>query len=104
MARRNSVMLLQELFTDLRRGTGAHVIAAAAGREFAYEQDTLKNGVLTYCVLEALRRRKPDNNREGGVRVTELRDYVTERVQQLTGGLQTPTSRRENVEFDFPVL
>lgn len=34
---------------------------------------------------------------------SEVRDYVIEKVQALTQGRQNPTSRRENLEFDFPI-
>jgi len=65
----NSFEIMQELFTNLNRGSGAMVISAA----------------------------------DGEVTVSELRSYVTEQVQELTNGRQKPTSRQENVEFDFRV-
>jgi hypothetical protein len=34
---------------------------------------------------------------------SEIRDYVSEKVKKLTKGKQTPTSRKENLEFDFRV-
>jgi hypothetical protein len=95
--------LLGELFADLRRGSGAMVIASAGGAEFAFESPRWKNGVFTYALLEGLGDRKADLNKDGEVRVSELRDYVVRRVQELTGGRQTPTARRENLEVDFPV-
>jgi hypothetical protein len=33
--------------------------------------------------------------------VAELQRYVFEKVQFYTNGLQKPTSRRENLDFDF---
>ena len=104
VAFRNSLALVQELFSDLRRGAGEHIIVAVTGSDLASERESLKNGVFTHCILEALRDHKADKNGDGEVSVTELRDYVAERVQQITGGSQMPTVRRENVEFDFPVL
>ena len=35
--------------------------------------------------------------------MSELRDYVITSVLRLTGGAQKPTSRRDNLEFDFEV-
>jgi WD40 repeat protein/uncharacterized caspase-like protein len=96
--------LLNELFADLRRGCGGMVISSASGAEFALESPRWKNGVFTYAVLEGLSDRKADLNGDGEIRVSELREYVTSRVQALTAGEQTPTSRRENLEIDFPVF
>lgn len=95
--------LLGELFADLRRGTGAVVIASAAGSEFALESARWQNGAFTYAVLEGLADRKADLNGDGQVQVSELQEYVSRRVRELTAGRQTPSARRENLELDFPV-
>ena len=94
---------MQELFADLRRGTGAMVISSASGVEFAYESADWKNGVFTYALLEGLKSGKCDTNKDKEVQISELKDYVFKRVSELTNGKQHPTSRRENLEFDFVV-
>jgi hypothetical protein len=99
----NSFQLMQELFADLRKGTGAVVISSASGAEFALESDVWQNGVFTYSILEGLEDRKCDTNQDGAVQVSELKDYVFDRVTELTNGKQHPTSRRENLEHDFVV-
>jgi WD40 repeat protein len=96
--------LLRELFADLRRGSGATVISAAAGQEFAYEDRIWHNGAFTYAVLEGLRLGKADRDQNGRITLSELRDYVTMRVQELTSNRQTPTSRRENLAFDYTIF
>jgi len=99
----NSFELMQELFADLRRGTGAMVISSAGGAEFAFESSEWKNGVFTYSILEGIRTGKVDTNKDGEIVVSELRNYVFARVKELTQGKQNPTSRQENLEFDFRV-
>ncbi|OQX99059.1 MAG: hypothetical protein B6I20_10340 [Bacteroidetes bacterium 4572_117] len=42
----NSFELMKELFTDLRRSSGAVVISSAAGGEYAYEGGMMKNGKM----------------------------------------------------------
>lgn len=96
-----SAELLSEAFNDLRHGTGAAVIASAGGVEFALESPEWNNGVFTYALLHGLRSREADTNANGQVTVSEVRDYVTKRVKELTGGRQTPTARRENLLVDF---
>ena len=98
-----SFELQRDLFADLRRGSGAIVIASASGVEYALESDQFRNGVFTYSVLEGLRTMAADADKNGRVSVSELRDYVIDKVVALTAGGQTPTSRRDNVEFDFDV-
>ncbi len=96
--------LLGELFSDLRRGSGASVIASAGAFEAAIESDAYKNGVFTYALLRALGGDEVDKNRDRRVAVSELRNFVGDEVARLTAGAQRPTARRENIAFDFPVL
>jgi len=86
---------MQSLFINVGRGTGATIISAAAGTQFAQERGTLGNGVFTYAILEAL------NQQPEGIRISALRQHVSRRVEQLTNGLQQPTSRQETSEYDW---
>lgn len=99
----HSRRLVEEMFADLRRGTGAVVISAAGGAEFAIESADWKNGVFTYAVLDGLNTARSDANGDGQVQVSELRDYVLDVVPRLTQGRQLPTARRDNLTSDFPV-
>ncbi|MGA2078880.1 MAG: caspase family protein [Terriglobia bacterium] len=98
----NSITLQEELFADLRRGSGAQIIAASGGMEFAYEGGQLQNGVFTAAVLEGLNG-KASSTPNSAPTVSQLRDYVAQRVGQLTSGQQRPTVRRENLDYDFPL-
>ena len=100
---KNSFELMQMLFSDLRRGTGATVISSASGLEYAYEGETWENGVFTYAMLEGLKSGACDLNGDGSVQVSELKSYVFDKVSELTNGKQNPTSRKENLEYDFTV-
>jgi len=94
---------MKELFVDLRRGTGAIVISSSGGGEFAYESPKWKNGVFTYAFLEGIKSGNADANEDGEILVSEIREYAFDKVQQLTNNMQNPTSRRDNLEFDFRV-
>lgn len=96
--------VLAELFADLRRSSGAFIIAASGASEYAIETARFKNGVFTHCVLKALRQSHADRNKDNLIRVSELHSYVSEQVEALTGGLQRPISRRENLTNDFTVI
>jgi WD40 repeat protein len=98
----HSAELMREMFTDLRRGTGAVAVAAAGGLQYALESKEWQNGVFTYALLRGLGG-AADKNKDGKVQVSELRDYVLEEVRRLTDGRQAPTVRRENLDFDFPL-
>jgi WD40 repeat protein len=99
----NSFRLMKELFADLRRGSGAIVISSAGGVEFAFESDKLKNGVFTYVLMNALRSMRANENNDSVITISELQKYVMKTVSELTAGRQNPTTRRENLEFDFEV-
>jgi WD40 repeat protein len=99
----NSFELMQELFTNLNRGSGAMVISAAAGKGYALESKEWNNGVFTYAVINGLRNKSADLNKDGKVNVSELRDYVVSEVVKLTNGAQRPTCRKDNTDFDFRI-
>ena len=91
---KNSFELMQSLFVNVGKSTGATIISAAAGNQFALERGDLKNGVFTYSLLEAM-------NKYSTIKISELKKIVGERVEQLTNGMQKPTSRNENVAVDW---
>ncbi len=100
---KNSFELMQDLFANLSRGTGANVISAAAGTGFALESAEWNNGVFTYCVLNGIKNLKADINDDKTVTISELKDYVSKEVERLTNGMQKPTSRRESLQYDWNI-
>ncbi len=100
---KNSFALMKEVFADLRRGTGATVIASAGGLEYALEGDEWKNGVFTYCLLHGLRNGTADQNKDQKIYLSELQRFLQSEVPKLTNGRQQPTSRIENLINDFQV-
>lgn len=99
----NSVELMQEVFSDVRKGTGATVISSAGGAEYAMESDEWQNGLFTYCLINGLKQKKADANYDGEINVSELRYYVYNAVKTLSDGKQKPTARSENLSLDYRV-
>ena len=91
---KSSFELMQSIFVNVGRSTGATIISAATGTQLALEKNNLKNGVFTFCVLEAL-------DKYPSMKISELRRMVSARVEELTNGLQKPTSRNENIAVDW---
>jgi|GEM_PF-1149511 len=103
----SSFELMQHLFSDLSGSNGAVVISAAGGMEYAFESPEWNNGVFTYSIREGIFSKFADKyyggNNDGNVTVQELANYVNKRVSELTSGKQRPTSRRENIEFNWVI-
>lgn len=93
---KGSMELMEELFVNVGKSTGATVISAAAGTQFALEKNNLRNGVFTYSLLEYLQQHEHAT-------IRELKQYVNQRVKQLTAGLQVPTARNENIILNWEV-
>lgn len=96
-----ALLVQQDLFADLRRGTGAVVISSSSGSEYSLEGAQWRNGVFTYAVLQGLTAGRADRDGDGLITVSELQTYVIDEVRRLTRGAQNPTVRRENLDFDF---
>jgi hypothetical protein len=93
---KGSVELMKELFADVGKSTGATIISAAAGTQFSLENNNLKNGVFTYSILEYMQQ-------HDHATVNELKQYVDQRVPELTAGMQVPTTRNENNELNWSI-
>lgn len=95
--------LMKQVFLDLRRGTGATVISSSGGTELAFESPKYKNGLFTYSLIDGLKNKKADINKDEIITVSELQAYLIEEVKQLSNGKQVPTSRIHNKEMDYRV-
>lgn len=93
--------LMKFLFTDLRKGTGATVVSSSGGVELSIETNLLKNGLFTYVLINGLKSGEADLNQDGKIYVSEIQAYTQQKVHDLSNGLQTPTSRIQNMELDY---
>lgn len=103
--KKTSFQIMQSQFYDLDRGNGSYIISAAGGREFAYESEEWGNGVFTYSFLNALDELR--NVDFGGqvtpIKISDLSEKIYKMVLDLTDGKQKPTSRSENIEWDWEI-
>lgn len=97
----NTLELSKALFGDMRKGTGATVISAAGGTEFAAEGVNSENGLFTASFIEGIKTRYADWNRDRSYTVSEMRTFVSNQVIKKSNGNQVPTSREENIKNDF---
>ncbi len=90
---------------DLARRAGAVVPSSARGGEYSYESKTIENGFFTEAVLEALGG-KGDADGDQRLDSWELRDFVSQRVTEMTGGRQHPTVDRDNIHarISLPIV
>lgn len=95
----NSFELMQSLFYDLDRGNGSFVISAAGGKEYAFESKDWGNGVFTYSFIKAIQELSEKDDEK--INISELKDYIYRSVTRLTKNKQKPTSRSENLEWDW---
>lgn len=95
----SSFELMLQMFSDPSFGTGTAVLGASGGAEYAYEKDG--HGLFTRTLLDILDAK--ESYKDGVITVSTIQRLVSQRVSQLTGGAQVPTSRRAPAEFDFAV-
>lgn len=95
--------VMQNLFADLRRGAGAHVISSAGGTQYAQESDDWGNGIFTGCLLEGLKEQHADLDRDGAVTILELQEYLKLEVYERTNGEQKPNARVPNYANNYTI-
>ncbi len=81
---------------------GAVVFASSTGKQYSLEDQAWGNGAFTKALVEGLDG-KADYTGKGTISINMLDLYLSERVKQLTGGKQTPTTTKPNTVPDFPI-
>lgn len=100
----NSQEFMETMFSDIRKGSGATVISSAGGAEYAMESDQWSNGLFTYCLLSGIDARSADINHDGQIKISEIKQFVYEKVKQLSHGKQKPTARQTNIKMDYRIF
>ncbi len=96
MSMASSFELMKQLFVNVGKSTGATIISAAGGTQYALEKNNLHNGVFTYSIREYMQQNEHVN-------LSALKQYVNKRVTELTAGMQVPTTRNETDVVDWQV-
>lgn len=93
---------MQNMFFDLNRTDGTIIIAASGAKEYAYEGDDWNNGVFTYSFIKSIEELGYDTWKgKVEIPISELQKAIYRKVTNFTKGKQKPTSRSENLEWDW---
>ena len=98
-----------DAYTDMLRDAvtdevGLITFASCMPREVSLENAQWKNGAFTHALVEALSG-KADTNHDGIITLGEVDAYVAERVKELTGGRQHPTTARPStIRSSLPMV
>ena len=79
---------------------GVVVFASSTGRQISLENAAWGNGAFTKAIIEGIDG-KADYTGKGKITVTSLDLWLSERVQELTNGKQTPTTAKPRTIPDF---
>ena len=80
---------------------GVVVFASSSGRQFSLEDAAWNNGAFTKALVEGIRGGAAYRGDRITVNMLDL--YISERVKELTGGRQTPTTAKPSTVPDFPI-
>lgn len=100
--RRDGAVDINRMVNELSSAeNGAIVFNASTGKQVSLEDPAWGNGAFTKALVEGLSGKAATEN--GKITVKSLDLYVSERVKQLTGGRQMPTTAVPNTVPDFPI-
>lgn len=98
--RNYSEMVSRQLSTD-NSGQGVQIIAATSGGGVAFESDQWENGAFTHYFIDGMNYYHADQNGDGMMLMSELVNYVVEKVKAVTNGKQVPEARQVSWERDW---
>jgi WD40 repeat protein len=102
-AKRRGILDIASVINELASAeNGAVVFSSATGRQYAFENSEWGNGAFTKGLVEGIEG-KANYGGSGRITVNMLDLYISERVKELTGGRQTPTTVKPPNVPDFPL-
>lgn len=104
LASRGETDLLEAVRALATEENGVVIMAASTGKEYSFESSEWGHGAFTLALLEGMKEGKADLNGDGIVNIREIDYYVAERVKELTGGKQHPTTQKPSVVAEFPLV
>jgi uncharacterized caspase-like protein len=78
------------------------VFASSTGKQYSLENSSWGNGAFTKALVEGLRG-EADLKRRGRITYKQLDAYVSDRVEELTSGAQTPVTPVLQGVADFTI-
>lgn len=103
MGSRRAVADINAVVNELSSAeNGAVVFASSTGRQYSLEDPKWGNGAFTKALVEGING-KADYTGKGKITINMLDLYLSERVKELTGGKQTPTTTKPQTIQDFPI-
>jgi WD40 repeat protein len=103
MGSRRDVANLTPIINDLASAeNGVVVFASSTGKQYSLEDAAWGNGAFTKALVEGING-KADYTKDGKITINQLDLYLSERVKELTGNKQTPTTTKPQTISDFPV-
>lgn len=101
--KRKASPLTDDLIRDLvTEESGVVAMCSSTGREFSVEDSKLRHGVFTQALVEGLSGKSAKSG-DGAVYLHHLDAYITDRVKELTGGRQHPTTAKPSTVRSFPI-
>lgn len=96
----------EKALAQLARSTGTYFLTASQDYQFANESTELKHGIFTYSILEALSGNDATSALDKKITVGELKNYVEERVPELSKQYHTKIQYPQSYGFgqDFPLV
>lgn len=103
MGTRRGVADITAVVNDLAAAeNGVVVFASSTGRQYSLESSRWGNGAFAKALVEGLDG-KADYTGDGTITINQLDLYLSERVKELTGNRQTPTTTKPTTISDFPI-
>ena len=101
--RKGAEVDINKLVNDLSATeNGLVVFAASARNQYSLEDSSWGNGAFTKALVEGINGRA-NYRGNGAITINMLDLYIAERVKEITGGKQTPTTAKPDSIADFPL-
>jgi hypothetical protein len=93
----------EELFVDLSGASGAVVLTAARGNEFAAEDSKIGNGAFTHFFKECITNFNSNPDKKE-LTTLDMLSYIKENIRHSVYKAQTPTMKYGRAELDFAIF